>query len=173
VYALVWGAGPVQVGVGAVIAVPPVERLGLWWPFYLVALGYVVLLAADRLERPKEAPADRRRRHLLDWYLKPLAVLALVHMGWAAATDCGPEWQALARAAAPPPRPASARDGEVAPPAVGPPSPGAFLGAALDLVARVVRAGLVFVARVWVGTPLWLPAAAGCVAWLRQPAERR
>lgn len=174
VYALVFVVAPVHVGNAAAMAVPWVERHYGWWVF-LVALGlYLWALAVDALRTGKVEPAVRRRHLFLHWYVFPVAGLALLHALAIAATCCGPQWAAIAESCGPPDRPPETRPGELAPPpseTAG--SAGPALSALGDVVAKIVRAGVVFTRRVFLGTPWGLFAGCLFLGWLRRPAERR
>lgn len=173
VYGLVFGVAPVHVGYAAVMAVPAVEAGGFWWAFHLAAGVYLWALVHDCLATAAGDPAARRRILALRWYVLPVLMFALLHAAAVLVTACGPEWDALARAAAPPAAPAEVRRGEIPPPPGGPPrSIGPFLGAALDLVGRAARAGLVFLYRLWLGTPVWLFLLATAVAWAFTPVKK-
>lgn len=173
VYGLVFGIAPLHVGYAAVMAVPAVERLGVWWAFYLAAGIYLWALALDCLGTATPDPVVRQRTLLLRWYLRPIAILALLHALAVLVTACGPEWESLVRAAAPPSASADLRPGEISPPPGGPPQEiGPFLGAGLELIACTVRAVLIFLYRLWLGTPVWLFVLSACVAWVVTPAKK-
>lgn len=172
-YGLVFGIAPVHVGYAAVMAVPAVEAGGFWWVFHVAAGVYLWLLVLDCLAAPAGDPAARRRALVLRWYLLPVLGFSLFHAAAVLVTACGPEWESLARAAAPPAAPAEVRPGEVPPPPGGPPrSIGPFLGAGLDLVGRAARAAFVFLYRLWLGTPVWLFLLAAAVAGSLTPAKK-
>lgn len=174
VYALVFAVAPFQVGNAAAMAVPWVERNYGWWAFLIALTLYSWALAVDALGAGKVEPAVRRRHLLLHWYVFPVGGLTLLHLVAVAATCCGPQWAALAEALGPPDRPAATRPGELPPPpGVSSGSAGPALSAAGDVVAKVVRAGVVFARRVLIGTPWVLFAVGLFLAWLRRPAERR
>src|SRR5581483_8389641 len=126
-------------------------------------------LALNALNAGDADPTTRRWRLLVGWYVYPVAALTLVHMTGAGVTDCGPQWQALVRAAHPADPPVKPRPGEIPPPPGGPPRAGALARASLDLLAKLLRAGMVFLARVWMGTPVWLFLVVAAVAWVRRP----
>lgn len=170
---LLFGIAPLHVGYAAVMAVPGVERLGVWWAFYLAAGIYLWALTADCLGTEAPDPAVRQRTLLLRWYLLPIAGFAMLHAIAVLLTACGPEWESLVRAAAPPSASAGVRPGEIAPPPGGPPQEVVpLLGAGLDLIARAAKAVLVFLYRLWLGTPVWLFVLSACVAWAVTPAKK-
>jgi hypothetical protein len=173
VYGLVFGVAPVHIGYAAVMAVPAVERGGYWWVFYLAAAVYLWALSVDCLTAGGGDPAARRRALVLRWYVLPVLGSALLHAAAVLVTACGPEWRSLARAAAPPAAPPEIRPGETPPPPGGPPREvGPFLGAGLDLVGRAARAALVFLYRLWLGTPAWLFLLAAAAAWAVTPVQK-
>ena len=112
-YGLVFGVAPVHVGYAAVMAVPAVEAAGFWWVFHVAAGVYLWLLVLDCLAAQAGDPAARRRALVLRWYLLPVAGFALLHAAAVLVTACGPAWESLARAAAPPAAPAEGGAGGV------------------------------------------------------------
>jgi hypothetical protein len=151
------------------MAIGFVEASGWWWVFYAAAGFHLWTLAVNALNAGDDEPAVRRWRLLVGWYVHPVAALTLVHVTWVGVADCGPQWHALVRAAQPAGSPVRARPGEIPPPPGGPPRAGVLARASLDLLARLVRAGMVFLLRVWMGTPVWLFLVAAAVAWVRRP----
>lgn len=163
---LAFGLAPVQFGVAVTAAVPSLDRPEEYRLVYALALAHAAAVSGI----VGLLPGGTFRRH--PWAVVRLAYLLPLGGCFLAAAANSPAvaaaWRGVVAASRPDPdarNPAAERLGVDPPRAAPPADPGPVAGQLADWGRSVGRELYRFLARVWVGTPVWAFALAACAAW--------